>query len=44
MSAAITFATTRRILRAGRGDLLSRLARYRRDSWTTGASFLHQVG
>ncbi|MDT7802113.1 MAG: hypothetical protein QOI78_5546 [Actinomycetota bacterium] len=31
-------------LRDGRGDLLSRLARYRRDTWTTGASFLHQAG
>ncbi|WP_328457775.1 DUF6292 family protein [Amycolatopsis sp. NBC_00438] len=31
-------------LRDGGGGLLSRLARYRRDSWTTGASFLHQVG
>jgi len=25
-------------------DVLSRLTRYRRDSWTTGASFLRQVG
>jgi hypothetical protein len=31
-------------LRDGQAGLLSRLARYRRDPWTTGASFLRQTG